>query len=276
MMLGIILRGMNNIYFKDYAVLIFEVSPQIIFFSLLFGYMIVLIFIKWSKDWSSDYSKAPSIISILMGIALNGGSVDGKPLWGPIPIEEKTNRTFLYICICCVPIILIPKPIVKIISNNRENKNKLDNNEKISEASEPLLKSEEIEIRVKKKEIRQEGATDIFVHQIIETIEFVLGCVSNTASYLRLWALSLAHAQLSKVFFEKALLGFAQDCNLILVIIGYFIFANVTVSVLMGMDLLESFLHTLRLHWVEFQNKFYAADGVKYVPFSFRDMIEED
>jgi len=46
--------------------------------------------------------------------------------------------------------------------------------------------------------------------------------------------------------------------------------------VLLMMDCLEVFLHTMRLHWVEFMGKFYEGNGLPYKPFSFKEVFESE
>lgn len=114
---------------------------------------------------------------------------------------------------------------------------------------------------------------EVFVHNMIHSIEFILGAISNTASYLRLWALSLAHSELAEVFLSMIGLLSVKINIFISPWIGFGAWAGLTVAVLLGMEAISSFLHALRLHWVEFMNKFYHGTGYPFEPVAYATQL---
>jgi V-type H+-transporting ATPase subunit a len=168
--------------------------------------------------------------------------------------------------------------------NNEEEKSNKSEEYSLSLSQESILRPNEHYSKLyynQRKRYKEEAKekfkfVEIFIEQLIEVIEYVLGTVSNTASYLRLWALSLAHTALSHVFIEKTFIEYIKNdevnfvASIISVFIYFFVFLCATIFILIFMDAMECILHTLRLHWVEFQNKFFKGNGYLFNPFSFK------
>jgi V-type H+-transporting ATPase subunit a len=90
MSLGIFLKAMNNIYFKQKLELFHEFVPQILLLWALFGYMDVLIVIKWVTNYEGHEHEAPSIIQAMIGMILNQGEIKGRHFYA----SPKINRLF--------------------------------------------------------------------------------------------------------------------------------------------------------------------------------------
>ncbi|MFH1695082.1 MAG: V-type ATP synthase subunit I [Candidatus Micrarchaeota archaeon] len=88
--------------------------------------------------------------------------------------------------------------------------------------------------------------------------------LSNTLSYARLFAVGLASVQLALIVNDFAAKFFSQGglfigVAILILLLGHFI------NILLG--LIGPFLHSLRLHYVEFFGKFYKGGGKRYLPF---------
>ncbi|XP_015743821.1 V-type proton ATPase 116 kDa subunit a isoform X1 [Python bivittatus] len=273
MLFGVTLSLLNHIYFKKPLNIFLGFIPEIIFMSTLFGYLIILIFYKWAAYNAKNSMHAPSLLIHFINMFLFSYDDNATMLYK----GQKGLQCFLVVvAFLCIPWMLIAKPLVLRQQYLQRRHLGTLNFGGIRVGNGPTEEDAEIiqhdQLSTHSEEGEEFDFGDTVVHQAIHTIEYCLGCISNTASYLRLWALSLAHAQLSEVLWTMVIhlgLNIRILAGSLALFFLFAVFATLTVAILLVMEGLSAFLHAIRLHWVEFQNKFYMGTGFKFLPFSF-------
>uniref|UniRef100_G1T5M6 V-type proton ATPase subunit a n=1 Tax=Oryctolagus cuniculus TaxID=9986 RepID=G1T5M6_RABIT len=278
MVFGVILSLFNYIYFRNTVNIILQFIPEMIFLLCLFGYLVFMVVFKWCQFDVHTSQHAPSILIHFINMFLFEYS---RPSNVPLYRHQREVQSFFVVmALISVPWMLLIKPFVLRAKHRKSQLHSAAIHGDATEDAEGGGSGHRTSAGAHGAQDDHEeefSFGDIFVHQAIHTIEYCLGCISNTASYLRLWALSLAHAQLSEVLWTMVM--HAGLClrgwgGLVGVCIIVAVFAVLTVAILLIMEGLSAFLHALRLHWVEFQNKFYAGAGYKFSPFSFKHILD--
>ncbi|XP_036783038.2 V-type proton ATPase 116 kDa subunit a 3 isoform X2 [Manis pentadactyla] len=285
MAFGVLLGVFNHMHFGHWHKLLLETLPELVFLLGLFGYLVFLIVYKWLRVSAASAASAPSLLIHFINMFLFSSSPTNQPLFLG---QEVVQSILVVLALAMVPILLLGTPLF-LHWQHRRHLRKRAGGPQLDEDKTGLLDSSAASVSGWGSDEEKAGCpgnqeakfvlSEVLMHQAIHTIEFCLGCISNTASYLRLWALSLAHAQLSEVLWAMVMrggLGLGRSVGVAAVVLVpiFAAFAVLTVAILLVMEGLSAFLHALRLHWVEFQNKFYSGTGYKLSPFTFA--VEDD
>lgn len=108
MSLGVILKLVNSIHFGKTIDIIFEFLPQFIFLLALFGYMDLLIVMKWLTNYPKT-NEAPSIITCCIDLFLGHGKDKIEQVFEG---QKSVNLILLIILGVCVPWMMLPKPFI--------------------------------------------------------------------------------------------------------------------------------------------------------------------
>ncbi|KAK2185322.1 hypothetical protein NP493_240g03007 [Ridgeia piscesae] len=274
--------------------------PQIIFMLVIFGYLCACIFAKWILFTAKEAGDAPNLLIDFINMFLMSYPSEPKSIAVWYPGQKAIQIIFILLALVlhveADSVLQVEDDSVLHLEADSVLHVEADSVLHVEADSVLHLEADSV-LHVEAGSVNQDPETDsgtvlssdssqtsqsamlgdssvteqadigeVFIQQAIHAIEYCLGCVSHTASYLRLWALSLAHAELSEVLWHMVFrmgLQVRGPAGSVAIFIVFLPFAFLTVSILLTMEGL-----------VEFQSKFYKGEGVSFVPFSFRTLLE--